>query len=92
MPGMNGRELADKLVAAHPEPHVILMSGYSPETVFGDGLLAQGTPLLAKPFAREELTSRVQAALERRARDSSRRDGAAISLHPAVRPPAGRGA
>ena len=67
MPGMNGRELAARLTALHPHLPVIYISGYSPETVFGGGLLDEGTPFLRKPFAREDLASRVQAALDRRA-------------------------
>jgi len=66
MPGMNGRELAERLVALHPDLPAIYMSGYSPETVFGGGLLGAGTPFLRKPFAREDLASRVQTALDRR--------------------------
>ena len=65
MPGMNGRDLADRLAAQRPGLPVIYMSGYPPETIVGDGLLDEGTPLLHKPFTREELAGRVQRALER---------------------------
>ena len=44
----------------------IYMSGCAPEAVFGNDLLDEGTPFLRKPFAREDLASRVQTALDRR--------------------------
>jgi PAS domain S-box-containing protein len=82
MPGMNGRELAERLVRERPGLPVIYISGYSPESLFGDGLLDAGTPFLAKPFSREELAARVQEALEQR---GARERRAATS---AVDPPA----
>jgi PAS domain S-box-containing protein len=66
MPGMHGRALAEKLSEAHPGLAVLYMSGYSPETVFGDGMLEEGTPYLEKPFSREDLAAQVAVLLERR--------------------------
>ena len=66
MPGMNGRELAERLTALRPGLPTVYMSGYSPEHVFGDGLLEAGAILLTKPFARDELASRVRALLDQR--------------------------
>ena len=66
MPVMNGRCLARELQALQPGLPVIYMSGYSPETLFGEGLLEEGTPFLAKPFQYEELASRVRIALDGR--------------------------
>lgn len=63
MPGMDGRALARRLTARRPGLPVVYMSGYSPETIFRDGLLEEGTPFLAKPFQREDLAQRVRAAL-----------------------------
>jgi CheY-like chemotaxis protein len=55
MPGMSGKQLAERLVAARPEVHVLYMSGYSANVV---------PPFLAKPFVRDELLVRVREALE----------------------------
>ncbi|MEI7743375.1 MAG: PAS domain S-box protein, partial [Chloroflexota bacterium] len=68
MPGMNGRELAARLTDRHPDLPVLFMSGYDPETVFGDGLLEPGLPLLSKPVDRETLAVRVRELLRVRSR------------------------
>ncbi len=49
--GMNGRELARCASAARPGLHIVLMSGYHDE----DGASTLEFPLLAKPFARQDL-------------------------------------
>jgi PAS domain S-box-containing protein len=66
MPGMNGRELAERLREQQPALKVIFMSGY------GAGVLArneaepwQGTgPLLRKPFSSHELLQAVRQRLD----------------------------
>ncbi|MGE0713299.1 MAG: PAS domain S-box protein [Planctomycetota bacterium] len=63
MPGMNGRELADRLVASWPETRVIFMSGYAGDTL-ARRELRPGVTYLAKPFTFEELTAKVREALE----------------------------
>ena len=63
MPGMDGCELGRRLQAHFPGLRILYMSGYSSETLFGDGLLEEGTPYLNKPFSAEELLTRVRAAL-----------------------------
>ncbi|MEI8334321.1 MAG: PAS domain-containing protein, partial [Chloroflexota bacterium] len=70
MPGVSGRELADRLTALHPGLPTLYMSGYSPEEVFGPGLLDEGTSFLAKPFDRADLAARVRALIDRRAADA----------------------
>jgi len=62
MPGMSGREVAERLAAAHQEMRVLYMSGYTDDAaVRGDG------DLLTKPFAPQELARRVREILDRRA-------------------------
>jgi CheY-like chemotaxis protein len=64
MPGMNGRELADRLLAVRPETRVVFMSGYTAGTRGLHGLLNAGTLLLEKPFTQSRLASMVREALE----------------------------
>lgn len=65
MPGMNGGELARRLLLARPAVRVIFMSGYSPEAVTTNGILTPGAKFLQKPFSIEELTCRLREALDR---------------------------
>ena len=63
MPGMNGGELADKLVAMRPGLRVLFITGYDDEDVATRGLIGPGRECLNKPFTPAELRSRVQALL-----------------------------
>ena len=63
MPGMNGGELADKLVAMRPGLRVLFITGYDDEDVAARGLIGPGRECLGKPFTPAQLRSRVQALL-----------------------------
>jgi hypothetical protein len=63
MPGMSGKELAERVVREHREIPVLFMSGYIDRDVAGEGLFADGRTLITKPFTREELLRRVRASL-----------------------------
>ena len=63
MPGMNGAELARRLLLVRPEMRVIFMSGYSDEAIQTNGMLTSGARFLQKPFSIEELTCRLREAL-----------------------------
>ena len=60
MPGMNGRELADRVLARAPATRVLFISGYAGEDV----QLEDGARFLAKPFTPGELLEQVQRLLE----------------------------
>ena len=64
MPGMNGKELAARLVALHPELKILFMSGYTADVIAQHGVLDEGVGFLQKPFSIKELSDRVRAALE----------------------------
>jgi PAS domain S-box-containing protein len=59
MPGINGRQLAEKLAAAHPSTPVLYLSGYTDEILGPQGVLAPGVDLLHKPFTTAELLAAV---------------------------------
>ncbi len=67
MPGKSGIELANLLVGKRPGLRVIIMSGYTEETLTG---LESHAELLQKPFAPKDLRRRVRAALDQRAEHS----------------------
>jgi PAS domain S-box-containing protein len=64
MPGMNGRQLAERLTGLYPEMKVIYMSGYSDETVGRHGVFGPDMILLQKPFTPVALVSKVREALD----------------------------
>jgi CheY-like chemotaxis protein len=66
MPGLNGRQLAERLVPLRPEMSVLYMSGYANDVLAQNGALNTGIPLLTKPFTSQELTSLVRRRVEER--------------------------
>jgi two-component system cell cycle sensor histidine kinase/response regulator CckA len=64
MPGMNGRVLAEQLLARQPGIMVLYMSGYTDSFIAGHGVLEPGTHLLHKPFTEEVLVRKVREVLD----------------------------
>ncbi len=63
MPGMNGRELANRMAARRPGIKVIFVSGYTDDALLQDGVLEPGRAFLNKPFSAETLLEKIAAAL-----------------------------
>ncbi|MGH7418125.1 MAG: ATP-binding protein, partial [Candidatus Rokuibacteriota bacterium] len=63
MPGMNGRELARRLVERRPETNVLYISGYADDAVERHGVLDPGTAFMQKPFSPSALARRVRDVL-----------------------------
>jgi PAS domain S-box-containing protein len=63
MPGMNGRELAQRVMVVRPGIKVIYMSGYTENVIGRDGTLDAGVTLLQKPFSMRELVEKVREVL-----------------------------
>jgi PAS domain S-box-containing protein len=64
MPGMNGRELADRARRVMPNIRVLFMTGYSQDAIVHQGRLDPDIELLEKPFRSEGLAIRVRALLD----------------------------
>ena len=64
MPGLSGRELADRLVAQRPGIRVLFMSGYPGDAVVQHGGLPQGSAFLQKPFSPDTLARKVRDVLD----------------------------
>jgi len=64
MPGMNGRDLAERLARSRPEMKVLYISGYTDDAIFRDGALQAGMPFLPKPFKLDSLLNSVRGVLE----------------------------
>jgi DNA-binding response OmpR family regulator len=64
MPGMNGRDLADRIGVMRPGLKILFMSGYSTEAVEAHGVLARGTTFLEKPFSPDVLLRKIRDVLD----------------------------
>jgi PAS domain S-box-containing protein len=62
--GMSGGELAKDLVARNPNLKIIYTSGYSPEILKQDSILAQGINFLPKPYDLSALLKAVRLCLD----------------------------
>ena len=63
MPGMNGRELARRLLERRPDTKVLFLSGYAEDAVERHGVLEPGTAFMQKPFSPSALANRVREVL-----------------------------
>jgi len=64
MPGMNGRELSERLLQLRPGLAVLFASGYTEDTILRHGVLGETTHLLAKPFTLPTLANKVRQVLD----------------------------
>jgi PAS domain S-box-containing protein len=64
MPGMGGRELAERLAAVRPDLRILFTSGYTDDEVWkSDG---DGTAFIGKPFTTSALRAKISELLEQR--------------------------
>ncbi len=64
MPGMDGRELTNRLMLLHPETKVLYMSGYTDNTIVHHGVLEEGINYIQKPFTVDALAGKVREVLD----------------------------
>jgi two-component system cell cycle sensor histidine kinase/response regulator CckA len=64
MPGMNGRELSEKLLLDRPEMKVLFTSGYPADTIIRHGIAQATTAYLEKPYLPDELARKVRHVLD----------------------------
>ena len=65
MPKMNGRQLADRLLAERPGLRILFMSGYTDDVILQHGVLDGRAPFLQKPVSPDDLTRKVREVLDR---------------------------
>ncbi|MDZ7759545.1 MAG: response regulator [Desulfovermiculus sp.] len=63
MPGMNGRDLAQKMQIDYPKLRVLFMSGYTANVIAHRGVLDVGVHFIQKPFSYRDLAVKVREAL-----------------------------
>jgi CheY-like chemotaxis protein len=65
MPGMSGRELADRLLVQNSSLKVLFVSGYTDDAIAHHGMLEEGVQFLQKPFTPQSLAEMVHSILKR---------------------------
>lgn len=63
MPGMNGKEMVDRLRQTRPKQPVLYMSGYVDDSIVPQGMLGPNAPFIPKPFSSDDLAKKVQEVL-----------------------------
>jgi PAS domain S-box-containing protein len=66
MPDMNGRELAEQLLAKRPEMKVLYMSGYTNGILLEHAFRAEDSAFIEKPFSHDALARKVRHTLNPR--------------------------
>ena len=64
MPGMSGRELAERIAKEQPDVKVLYMSGYTDDSVVHTGVAQAGMAFLQKPFSPTTFTHKVREVLD----------------------------
>jgi CheY-like chemotaxis protein len=64
MPGIDGRQLAERLLASRPGTKVLYISGYTDEVVPGHGISEAAVNFLHKPLLAADLTQKVREVLD----------------------------
>lgn len=63
MPGMNGRELAEKILAMRPATRILFTSACADDTIEGKEIADRGRNFIAKPYSIESLARKVREVL-----------------------------
>jgi two-component system cell cycle sensor histidine kinase/response regulator CckA len=64
MPGMSGRELAERLLAVRPTVKVLFTSGYTEDVIVQHGIFEHQFNFIAKPFTMQSLALKLREVLE----------------------------
>jgi len=64
LPGMNGHELAERLISQRPKTKVRYISGYTDATVVRHGVLQSEVGFLKKPFTQDAVAQKVWELLD----------------------------
>jgi len=63
MPGMNGKQLADRIMKLNPDQKILFISGFTDDIIEPLGLQKEGIPFIQKPFTTEQLARKMKQIL-----------------------------
>jgi signal transduction histidine kinase/ActR/RegA family two-component response regulator len=64
MPGMGGRQLAERALKLRPGLRILFTSGYTQNAIIHNGRLDAGVELLSKPYDRDSLAAKLRRLLD----------------------------
>jgi len=64
LPGMSGRDLADRVAVVHPSIKILFTSGYTDDAILRHGVLDREIAFLGKPYTVDQLTRKVRDVLD----------------------------
>ncbi|MCP5515354.1 MAG: PocR ligand-binding domain-containing protein [Spirochaetales bacterium] len=64
MPGINGRDLSEKILALSPDMKCLFISGYTADVIASQGILNEGIQFIQKPFSMNDLSNKIRVVLE----------------------------
>jgi two-component system cell cycle sensor histidine kinase/response regulator CckA len=65
LPGMNGRELADRFRIGRPDTKVIYTSGYTQDLIAHRGVLHDDISYIPKPYTADQIAAKVREAMRK---------------------------
>ena len=65
MPNMSGIELAERVIDLHPRVGIVLLSGYTAETLNLERITGRGATFVAKPVSAKELLRAISGVMKR---------------------------
>jgi len=76
MPGINGRELSERLTRQRPQIKTLFCSGYTEDIIVLNGVIDRSINFIAKPYSMQQLAGKIREALgtQGNSRPDSRRD------------------
>lgn len=63
MPGMNGKEISEKLQTLYPGLKMLFVSGYTANVIADRGVLGEGVNFIQKPFSKHDLGLKLKEVL-----------------------------
>ncbi|MEW6720979.1 MAG: PAS domain S-box protein [Thermodesulfobacteriota bacterium] len=66
MPGMNGRELSERMSKTHPSMKTLFTSGYTEDVIVHHGILDSNLDFIGKPYTVQALAAKIRSVLKPR--------------------------